>query len=321
MLYKNTYQKAAFHVNKKGGECMSGLIGIDWGTTHFRAYFITPDGTIQQKIETDAGILSCKNGNFEEVLQQQLLLFKKIEPSMPIIAAGMITSRQGWLETPYVECPAGIQELARELRPLKTSNSGRIWFVPGVKQLLPEPDIMRGEETQLAGIDLEINRTCLLPGTHSKWVTFENGTIVGFKTFMTGDLFNAVLQKTILGSTETGSWSDEAFRAGVKLGYQRMEKGGGLLSVLFQARVKDILKLQPELDTRSVISGILVGHEIAEGSGCGFQCSEPILVIGNEQLTNLYLLALSTCSLKGEKGPQDVSAQGLYRIAQNKNLV
>lgn len=300
---------------------MAGLIGIDWGTTHFRAYFLAPDGSILQKIETNAGIINVNNGNFGEVFRKQIQLFGKIAPGLPIITSGMITSRQGWLETPYVECPAGIRELARELCPLETGDFGQIWFVPGVKQLQPEPDIMRGEETQLAGIDSAGSRTCLLPGTHSKWVSFENGTIIGFKTFMTGDLFNAVLKQTILRSTETGHWSDEAFKFGVELGFQRLHQRKGILSGLFQARVRDILHLQPEIDTRSALSGLLIGYEISEGSGCGFQCSEPVLVIGNERLTHLYLLALSACGIKGEKGPEDISARGLYRIAHLKNLV
>ncbi len=53
-------------------------------------------------------------------------------PAAAIIACGMIGSRQGWLEAPYISCPAGMAELTKNLCSLKTPRGRKIWFVPGV---------------------------------------------------------------------------------------------------------------------------------------------------------------------------------------------
>ena len=81
-----------------------GFIAVDWGTTSFRAYEVGADGAIVQETADAAGILSVKDGAFDSVLEQKLEGWDK---SLPILAAGMITSRQGWIELPYLDCPAG----------------------------------------------------------------------------------------------------------------------------------------------------------------------------------------------------------------------
>jgi 2-dehydro-3-deoxygalactonokinase len=226
------------------------------------------------------------------------------------------------LETPYVSCPAGVEALAASLCPLEVDGLGTIWFVPGVKQLKPQPDIMRGEETQLAGVEYAGSRSVLLPGTHSKWVTLNDGQITGFTTFLTGDLYKAVLQQTILRVTPEGSWSEDVFREGARDGFSRMQKGQGLLSGLFQVRAKGILGLSVEDSARSYLSGMLIGCEIAESAASGFTTtSTSIIVIGGEQLADLYLLALKECGLHGEAAPADIAAKGLFRIARLKNLI
>ncbi|MEE4167195.1 MAG: 2-dehydro-3-deoxygalactonokinase, partial [Desulfocapsaceae bacterium] len=278
---------------------MQNLIALDWGTSSFRAYLLNRDGKVLEKIEADAGILSIAPGGYAKVLHDQLGRFTRLAANTPIVAAGMITSRQGWLETPYVCCPAGIEALAAALCPLEVDGLGIIWFVPGVKQLNPQPDIMRGEETQLAGAEYEGSRIALLPGTHSKWVTLEDGLITGFTTFLTGDLYKAVLQQTILRVTPEGTWSEEAFREGTRDGFSRMRRGHGLLSGLFQIRAKGILGLSAEESARSYLSGMLIGCEIAESAAGGFATSKSIIVIGGEQLADLYVLALKECGLQG----------------------
>lgn len=299
---------------------MQNLIALDWGTSSFRGYLLDRDGQVVEKIDTDAGILSIAGEGYEEVLRTQLNRFKGPINDTSIIASGMITSRQGWLETPYVACPAGTAALAAALCPLEVAGLGTLWFVPGVKQLSPLPDIMRGEESQIAGIDSNGSRTVLLPGTHSKWVSLENGLITRFTTFLTGDLYRAVLQQTILRSTTEGIWSEDAFREGVIDGFSRMQQGKGLLSGLFQVRAKSILGLSAEESARSYLSGMLIGCELAESAASGFDTTQPVLIIGGEQLADMYLLALQACGLRGKAAPADIAAKGLFRIARLKNL-
>ncbi len=300
---------------------MSNLIAIDWGTSSFRAYLIDSAGKVLQKSVAETGILSVENGAFERSLELQLRKFPDISSETPIIAAGMITSRQGLCETPYICCPASAKDLAENLISFESANFGTIWFVPGVNQLLPEPDIMRGEETQLAGIETTEEVVAIMPGTHSKWVEVKDQTIMRFKTFMTGELFAIVMKHSILGSVSGSIWSDKSFKRGVRKGFSFAETNGGLLSALFQVRVETILGREPGTDSSSHVSGILIGCEIAEAVGSGFNTIEKKLIIGETRLAKIYSMALLECGLDAAVGPDDVSANGLYRIANHKKLI
>jgi len=300
---------------------MKNLIALDWGTTSLRGYLLDGDGTIIEKVNSDQGILAVVDGQFAKALAGLLGILRKKTADCSIIAAGMITSRQGWHETPYVECPASADALALQLQPLFTDAFGQIWFVPGVKQYQPEPDIMRGEETQLAGLGEQISITALLPGTHSKWVNVEDGRITGFTTFMTGDLYNAVRNNTILRAVSGSEWSTSGFNEGVKAGHEQAQQGKGLLSGLFQVRVKTILGLSQEASHESYLSGLLIGTEIFEATQKGYISEQPLTIIGTNRLSKLYARALNTCSIQAVTAPEDLAAQGLYTIAKARKLI
>lgn len=300
---------------------MSNLIAIDWGTSSFRAYLIDAAGEILQKSVAEQGILAVENGAFEQSLEVQLRKIPDFSPGTPIIAAGMITSRQGWCETPYVCCPASAEDLAEKLIACESAGLGTVWFVPGVNQLLPEPDIMRGEETQLAGIESTEDLVAIMPGTHSKWVTVKDQTVSRFKTFMTGELFAIVIKHSILRSVSDSIWSDNAFLRGVRKGFSFAQTGSGLLSALFQVRVETILGQEQEPASVSQVSGLLIGAEIAEAVQSGFNKVQTKLIIGEDRLSRIYRMALSECGIDAAAGPEDVSALGLYRIARHKKLI
>lgn len=138
---------------------------------------------------------------------------------------------------------------------------------------------------------------------------------------MTGDLFNAVKNHTILTSLSKGDWNPGAFREGVQDGYSHIKIGKGLLSVLFKTRVKSILSLSDNADSEDYLSGLLIGTEMGEAINTGYHGSDPIIVLGSETLTKLYITALKECGLTGEPAPPDISSRGLYRIACSKQLI
>ncbi len=299
---------------------MTKLVAIDWGTSSFRLYLIDPEGHVIQRHVTDEGILAIEDKRYEQVLKKNL---EQVEASdsVPIICSGMITSKNGWLETEYAPCPATTQDIAARLSCLETSEFGTIHFVPGVKQLEPQPDIMRGEETQLLGLTSQAKQVIILPGTHSKWVTVENETILGFATFMTGDLYNAVTSKTILQAVRKTEWSKEDFKAGVWEGAARVRVGNGLLAGLFQARVKSILELDVRADSASYLSGYLIGTEIGEAGKMGFSTLNDLLVAGSDNLTRYYRTALTELGIGSKPAPADSAAHGLFRIARIRGLI
>lgn len=300
---------------------MSDLVAIDWGTTSFRAYSIGKNGEISQRISSDRGIRSIENFQFEETLVSELGRLGQVAAGTPVIASGMITGRQGWCETPYIQCPAGLQDLAAELVALKTERLGTLWFVPGVKQRHPEPDIMRGEETQIAGIDSREALLAVLPGTHSKWVEIRDRSIIRFRTFVTGELYGLLLKHSILTAMFEEEWRDDAFLAGVRHGVELAEQNKGLLAELFQFRVRSILGMRFNEDGPSRLSGLLIGCEIADALRYGFNRHQKILVIGTERVAGRYRLALSNTGFDAEMVQGDLAAQGLYRLARHRKLI
>lgn len=300
---------------------MADLIAIDWGLSSFRMYLIGNNGEVQQRYSADSGVLMLQDRDFEQCLRSHLQEFGSIPADVPKIASGMITSNRGWCETPYVTCPAAPGDLAEALISHKMEDLGTIWFVPGVDQMTPEPDIMRGEETQLAGLAVQETVTAILPGTHSKWASLSPTEISRFKTFMTGELYAILMEHSILGHTTESIWSDIVFKEGVQTGYSFRNQHKGLLSELFQVRVKTIQGDIGDGFVASYVSGLLLGCEIADAIGSGFALEGTKQIIGEKRLARLYQIALEECSISAEIVEDDITAAGLYRIARNAQLV
>jgi 2-dehydro-3-deoxygalactonokinase len=68
---------------------------------------------------------------------------------MPLLLAGMIGSNRGWIEAPYVSCPATLPDVAERL---VWAEPSRAAIVPGVSLIENgRADVMRGEEVQVFG--------------------------------------------------------------------------------------------------------------------------------------------------------------------------
>src|SRR5688572_21568363 len=123
-----------------GGEAQP-MIAIDWGTSSLRCYRLDARANILESRASSYGILNVAPGQFPRVLEEQIAGWHET----PIVMSGMVGSRQGWVEAPYVECPAGFDEIARGLKEVSW-NKRRAWIVPGVLCRGAVPDVMRGEE-------------------------------------------------------------------------------------------------------------------------------------------------------------------------------
>ncbi|MES1155616.1 MAG: 2-dehydro-3-deoxygalactonokinase, partial [Pseudorhodoplanes sp.] len=211
------------------------MIGIDWGTSSFRAFRLADDGAVLERRQAPRGILTVANGAFADVVHEFAGDWLKAG-EQHVLLSGMIGSRQGWRESQALQCPAGVEDLARALTPVPFDGA-RVFIVPGVtaKDGQGIPEFMRGEETQIAGLlpSIGVRGIVCLPGTHSKWARIEQGRIAGFTTHMTGEAFAALSEHTILGRLMQGDAADEgAFDRGVT----RSADSGGLLHHLFGAR-------------------------------------------------------------------------------------
>lgn len=298
------------------------LIGVDWGTTSFRAVLMDGTGAILARVDGPHGLLSVEARAFEPVLDRMIGPWEAQHGRLPIIASGMVTSRTGWVETPYLPCPAGPAELAAALTRHETAAGRAIGFVTGLSFRHPDgaPDVMRGEETQIAGLALEGTRLAVMPGTHSKWVRTAGGRIEGFRTAMTGDVFAAVKDHTVLKlTTAEAVASPEAFAAGVATGVA--DQGAGLLGKLFRLRAGGLLGDFDPKTTADRLSGLLIGAEIAEARAFAPDIEGPVLIVGGEALAARYASAFTVLGMAAETAPADAAFAGQFRIARAAGLV
>jgi 2-dehydro-3-deoxygalactonokinase len=303
----------------------AALIGIDWGTTSFRAYRLDGAGNVLEARSSPAGILKIQGGGFEVVFEREIGPWLRAARDLPVIASGMITSRQGWVEVPYCPCPAGSVEIAGALLRHVTGAGRAIYFVPGLSMVGADgvPDVIRGEETEIIGEVGEApgRRLLVLPGTHSKWALVENGRIVWFATFMTGEAFAVLKEHSILGRLMAGDAHDEdAFRRG--LAYAR-SSGGGLLKRLFSARTLGLFGQLPASGIASYLSGLLIGSELREALDCLERpaLGEEITVVGTSDLIGRCLAAIEDAGLRGRAARADAGARGQFLIARAAGLV
>jgi len=294
----------------------AALIAIDWGTTRARAYRMDRSGRVLGERTEPLGIQQLGGLGFPEALSR--LLGDWDGDAVPRLACGMVGSRQGWREAPYVECPASLESLARGL---VETVAGGLAIVPGLatRDAAGIPDVMRGEETQLLGaLPADVPRTlAVLPGTHSKWARVERGVVLDFTTFMTGELYEALVAHTILGrlAAAPGEGAEAAFTRGVDRGLA----AGALLHDAFGARTLALAgELHPD-EVREWLSGLLVGREIrdarrwAEASG---DDASRVIVIGGDALAERYSRALARAGIRATTAPPAAAAAGLYRIAR-----
>ena len=268
-----------------------GFIAVDWGTTNRRAYLLDSNGRNEGEFEDGKGILSVRRGEFEGAIAE----IREKLGERPMLLAGMVGSNRGWVEAPYVPCPAGGEDLARGLVRIGDD----VAIVPGVAMTDGRSDVMRGEEVQLIGATAsgQIPKNCLVchPGTHNKWVRVSNGRIESFRTVMTGELFSMLKARSILSDLLSQRVKPgDAFREGVRRGLS----GIGITSELFEVRARFLLGKLDASDGASVISGLLIGEDVRVGLADNKGAS--VVVMGRPELTKLYSAALDVAGVQSE---------------------
>jgi 2-dehydro-3-deoxygalactonokinase len=311
------------------------LIALDWGTTSLRAYRFGRGGEVVETRQLPAGImqLSTDGGataGFERAFAQACGDWIGAWPASAIIACGMVGSAQGWREAAYLEVPTSLDDLGRALTQVATPGGAVLHIIPGLIERGPLPDVMRGEETQVAGViergadaparagaDLWIG----LPGTHSKWVRVRDRRIVQLRTFMTGEVFAALCAHTILGRMMQRPATPDlhAFDRGVAVARSPQARAG-VLSTIFSTRTLGLVgALSPESQT-DYLSGLLVGHELAALESLG-ERPEPVVLVGSDDLCQRYRRALAAFGHAPAAIVSDATERGLWRIASSAGLV
>ena len=273
-------------------------IAADWGTTHMRAWAIGKEGEILAYRESNEGMKDLQQNEFEPVLLRLIESWLDNNKVTTVMACGMVGAKQGWVETPYLKTPC--IPIDNGQLTVATTSDGRIRvnLVPGVMQNKPA-DIMRGEETQIAGfinINPDFNGVVCLPGTHAKWVSIKDREIKNFKTFMTGELFGVISNHTLIRhSTSIKGWNQTSFEEGVLEGFKNP---GAIASNLFSLRAESIVNNLNRDEARSTLSGLLLGVEL-NGSQSYWK-NNNVTLIGSELLSNNYSEGIKILGGKSE---------------------
>jgi 2-dehydro-3-deoxygalactonokinase len=297
------------------------LIAIDWGTSSARAYTLDGLGNVVSERSAPLGVQRMTGGGFTDALN--VLCGGEVPADVPLLASGMIGSRQGWVEAPYCKCPAGFDTIAAAL----TSVPGtRLFIVPGLMchGVDEVPDVIRGEETQVFGALPErigARQVIVLPGTHSKWVIAGPDGIETFATFMTGELYAVLRAHSILGRLAVTGVDDAALDRGVG---HSLRQDAALTHDLFSARTLALTEALAPTGVADYLSGLLLGAEIAAARAwLARQGLErvTVMLLGDAALLVRYRRALALAEIDSALGPSDAAARGLWRIARHAGMV
>lgn len=315
------------------------FLSCDWGTSSLRIRLIRSDELeVLSEVTSHKGIGSVykewlgkkAQGDIRHTFYLNILKeeIKKLESEtsevlsgIPLVISGMASSSLGIKELAYKLIPVNIDsnDVLVERISSSTEFEHDILIISGIRT---ERDVIRGEETQLIGAisDDHSNQLCIMPGTHSKHVFLENRRITDFHTYMTGEFFQLLSEKSSLSNTINGSVEIEevgnkkSFIEGVHRGLS-----SNILNEAFQTRAGFLLGSSSETQNYHFLSGLLIGAEVKELKGY----SHPVTVVGNDEIKKLMQYALNEVGLTqvSYKDSAEVTIKGQYLIAKRADFL
>lgn len=286
---------------------MEYFLSCDWGTSTFRLKLInTRDLGVMAEVSTGEGIASTyklwqqntsdttRLNFYKNFLAYKIGQIEKQESvlldGVPVIMSGMVSSSIGMLELAYKEIPfkADGSDLITLALAEEPDFRHQIFIISGANT---KHDVMRGEETKLAGCYLNDCITYIFPGTHSKHIQVLDGKVVDFKTYMTGEIFNTLCKNTILKLSvkQTGEINEpenlESFKKGVL-----MSRHSNILHNCFLVRTNILFNKLTEEENYYYLSGLLIGTELVELLKDNIY--KKIILAANQTLLNAYSIAM-----------------------------
>jgi 2-dehydro-3-deoxygalactonokinase len=268
-------------------------------------------------------------GGFEQAFAAIAGDWLESHPTLEVVACGMVGSAQGWVEAPYARAPADVRTLAANSVRVPSGAGPEILIAPGVifDEADRPPDVMRGEEIQIAGAiagepSLGQHTWFVLPGTHSKWALVQEQRIVSFATYMTGELYSVLLEHSILGRLVAETPADpaaveRAFAEGLEAA--RESSRAALTHQLFAVRTLGLTKRLPGNVLAEYLSGLLIGHELVAGlavSRPARKAGAPLVLVGDAALGQRYARALKTFDVAVHTRLESAAPRGLWELAR-----
>lgn len=287
---------------------MSRFLSCDWGTSSFRLRLVEAE-TLQilSETSTNQGIaatfaqwrqsdqaqisrasfyLNYVQTQIRQIVQQSAT---KLE-GLPIIFSGMASSSIGIEELPYGSLPFALNGKGIPCHSIVPTSDFPYptYLISGIRS---EKDVMRGEETQLLGAFSQVEATddkvvCIFPGTHSKhiWVRERKG--IDFQTYMTGEFFDLLSNKSILSASmqRHDSFITDSFIKGIEAA-----KEAPLLQAGFWVRTQQLFGKMNKAENFDFLSGLLIGSELKE---LAHHAALPIYLCSGSSLSQPYHIAL-----------------------------
>lgn len=311
-------------------------IAVDWGSSNLRAWGLDQHDQVIGQASSSKGMLSLKADEYEAELLRLVGDWLPANRQITVMVCGMAGARQGWLEAAYLPVPTQLGQLSQgAVTPTLTGNQLRVYLLPGLSQTRSTSshfDVMRGEETQLAGLvadSTDFTGLACLPGTHAKWASLEAGAVSGFSTYLTGELYQllanqSVLKHSVLSpSAARDDLNDSACREAFIEAVSEINAAPETFSSrLFGLRAQDLLDGRlPTGDTRGAVlaarlSGLAIGLELA-GACHGCPTDKPITLIGNQALSQRYTLALNAIGYQTQHVDGDTAVLAGLRLAHH----
>jgi len=232
-------------------------IAIEWTSAAFHAYRLSAEGEVVAEKSSAHGVNSIEPGGFEAALRLEITDW--LADAEAVLLSGMVTSRNGWVETPYAQTPASAADIAKLAVLRRIEGLPPLFFLPGVAQQSPLPDVMRGEEIGVLGMGI-VDGVVVLPGAHSKWVTLAGGALKGVTTYLTGELAGFLKTGSIVSRLIPANPVDDpaAFELGVA------NSASEPFGQFFSARSLPLFERLEPAHIPSYIDGLLIGAEVRE---------------------------------------------------------
>lgn len=302
---------------------MMKFLSCDWGTSSFRLRIVNlHDGSIEAEHRSEMGIQATYNNylsieNKTERVEFYLAQLKKEIKQMSenlhfslegmlIVCSGMASSSIGFKELPYADLPIDVNgySVGLDYFPISNGFEHSLLLVSGVRS---SDNVMRGEETQLIGVVSQLENFSgegffIFPGTHSKHIRVEGYKIRGFKTYMTGEVFQlmayqSILSKSVKIDPESHEKYQEVFKVGVEEG-----ASNALLSVFFKTRTNELFGRYTREENFHYLSGLLIGNELSNLVG---EKDSSIYLCSEGRLHRNYAVGMETLGIQADVLPQE----------------
>lgn len=273
-------------------------IAVDWGTSNLRVWAMDADHDLLAERSSDQGMGGLEPSQFEGSLLGIIDEFLITDRVTPVICCGMVGAKQGWVEADYVAVPAKPPSGDGATRVPSSDPRIDVRILPGMKQVA-QPDVMRGEETQVAGFlrgQPKFDGVLVMPGTHSKWAHISAEEIVSFQTFMTGEMYALLARQSVLKHTvAVKGWDDDAFEAALSEAISRPES---VAAKLFGLRAASLVGDQSNEVARARLSGLLIGLELAATRP--YWLGQNLAIVAAPEVGEVYAKALSLQGLQAQ---------------------